>query len=171
MLFAGAGIDFNHAAVRDVNIRTAVCIAFDTGAVTVTFAGGVNGVEKFAERSSNNVLRQIGFVFCPVGFHHAGARIFPFNLKTDGRPEVQQRFPNLFRREVDLDISFAAVFNNFCHDGCGQNRSGAVFDSGAGSVLASLFGFSNLSGGNGLSLTGNGKTIVHRELRKIRRNF
>nr|GEU28413.1 hypothetical protein [Tanacetum cinerariifolium] len=100
---------FLHAAMADVDFAGAVGAAFDAGAELVALARRIDRIEDLADRVTNEILRDLGAVLGPVGFHDAGGRQFLRQFKTGIFPELGQLRPQLLGRLLDHQPALVAV--------------------------------------------------------------
>ena len=113
----GARHHLNHRAVRDVDVGRAVVIALHAGAVLILFARGICKVDHLADRAADDVLRELGFIFGPFGFHVARLRVLLANHETDGGPEVLHHRPELFGRGIDAQPPVSSFLHHLRADG------------------------------------------------------
>ena len=106
---------FNHGTVRYENIAATVGRAFHAGTVLIAFTGRVNQIHHSAQCRTNDILRQLGTVFRPIGFHHTGRRILTGKRQTDRCPKVLHDGPNHLRSHVHMNPTVIAFADNFGH--------------------------------------------------------
>src|SRR5690606_8355172 len=99
LVLVAGGIDLDHSAVADVDLG-ALGAALDPGGELVALAGGIQRIEGPPERAANEVERNLGAVFGPVGFDDAGFRRLRLDEESGLLPEFAQHLPDLLGRQV-----------------------------------------------------------------------
>ncbi|MPN05498.1 hypothetical protein SDC9_152749 [bioreactor metagenome] len=108
VLLLGA-VDLDHAAMADEDVGAAVLVALKARAEAVTLAGGVQAVEQFADGRADDVLRDLGAVFGPVGLQDAEFGVVGGEDKAAFQPEVAHRIPQLVGGAVDHQPALVAI--------------------------------------------------------------
>src|SRR5450830_972766 len=107
-------------------------------------------VEYSESNTLPSVLRNLGAVFSPVGFHHAGIRRLDVDQKTGVLPEVLDRCPQLFRclrddqpalRTIALDTQITLGLRR--HGSGVSSRTSLLFQAVAGCSRYTLVCFRN----------------------------
>ena len=92
--------------------RTGLGAFLDAGAELVALGRRVQTVEHLAQRGTDDVLRNLGAIFGPVGFEHADLRRIDAQDEAELDPEVAHFGPQLFGRFLDHQPTLRArTFN------------------------------------------------------------
>ena len=138
LVLLGVGVHLDHAAVADEDVGAAVGVALQAGAELVAFASGVQRIEHLAQSSADDILRQLGTVFSPVGFQDAQVGLVLGEDETVLQPELAHGLPQLICGAVDHEPALVAIaLNAHVTDGGGSGLAGG---SGLRRLLACLQG-------------------------------
>ena len=84
--------------MTDINLRhTALHAALEACAELVALCRRVDGIEHLAEQATEDTVGNLGAIFVPVGFHHAGFGRFNVDHKAHFLPEIFHHRPYLRR--------------------------------------------------------------------------
>ena len=162
VVLALAGVDLLHATVGDIDAGLAIGFALQAGAEFVALAGGIERIEHLAQAFADDVLRQLGAVFGPVGLENAQLTVFHRVDEAVFQPEVASGLPEL----VGCTINHEPMLGTVALDADVANLVGR------GVVVGRLGGLGiGLHGSSGYHATRDGIARVLRQLRQIRRDF
>ena len=148
-------VDLDHAAMAHEDVGAAVGVAFKARTETVALARGVQAVKQLADARTDDVLRDLGAVFRPVGFQNAEFGVVGGEHEAALEPEITHRIPELVGWAVDHQPALVAV-----------TLDAHVSDGGGGSIGADrLLRLTGLIGDRRGSATRDVVARVARELR------
>ena len=167
IVFGRRGVDLFHPSVADVDFRrSSLTTALQPGTELVTFARGVKGIENPPQRVTNDVGRNLGPVFRPIGFHHTCFRALDIDDKPRFLPELLDRVPQcLWRHGSDQPTLIAGTLDtNLVH--LRQNRGLPCLRA-----RLTLCGISRECCRTTTCIVRNQITVVALQAGKIRRHF
>ena len=119
-------VHLDHAAVTDEDLGGVLRRAFDTRAVLVHLARGIDRVEHAAQGTADDILRQLGPVLGPRRLEDARRRVRLLDLEPDARPEIDQDGPYAVRRQVHREPALVALPFDLRDDAAGTTAEPAA---------------------------------------------